>query len=52
MGCHVGLEFVRVGSGRGFPARLFGGGIEVVGEVLRVGVAHFPAFWETCVFRL
>lgn len=28
---HVGLNFFRVGAGRGFPAGFLGGGVEVVG---------------------
>ena len=39
---HVGLYLVRVGTGRGFPAGFLGGGVEVVGQVLGVGVSDFP----------
>lgn len=40
---HVQFQFLSVGVGRRFPARFFGGGVEVVGEVLGVGVANLPA---------
>ena len=46
---HVGLYLVRVGAGRGFPAGFLGGGIEVVGQVLGVGVPDLPLGGETGV---
>jgi len=39
---HVRFYFLRVGAGGWFPAGFLGGGIEVIGEVLRIGVADFP----------
>lgn len=42
VGCHVGFYFGGVGAGGGFPARFFGAGVEVVGEVFGVGVPNFP----------
>ena len=43
---HVCLYFLGVCAWRGFPARFLGAGVEVVGEVFRVGVADFPLGWE------
>lgn len=45
---HVDLELFGVGVRRGLPAGFFGGGTEVVGEVLGVGVANLPSCWKTC----
>lgn len=45
---HVRLKHLGVGAGGGLPARLLLRGIEVVGEVLGVAVADFPAGGETC----
>jgi hypothetical protein len=42
---HVDLEFVRVGSLRRLPSRLVRLLIEIVGEVLGVGMADFPVRW-------
>ena len=39
---HVGLELVRVGAGGRVPARVLAGRVEVVGQVLGVGVPHLP----------
>lgn len=49
---HVALELLSIGSWRWFPLRLFQGFVEVVGEVLRLGVANFPSGWKTCVSLL
>lgn len=49
VGGHVVLQLLGVGSCGRFPARDLLGGIEVVGEVLGVGVSHFPAGRETGV---
>ena len=46
---HVGLYLFRVGAGRGLPAGFLGGGVEVVGQVLGVGVSDFPLGGETGV---
>ena len=43
---HVCFYFFGIGAGGGFPAGFFGGGVEVVGEVFRVGVADFPGGGE------
>jgi len=40
--CHVCFYFFGVGAGGRFPAGFFGAGVEVVGKILRVGVADFP----------
>ena len=40
---HVGLDEGWVCAGGGLPAGFLGGGVEVVGEILGVGVADFPA---------
>lgn len=47
VGGHVELELLAVGAGGGFPARGAVDGVEVVGEVLGVGVANLPAGRET-----
>lgn len=44
---HVGFEEGGVGAGGGFPAGFLVGGVEVVGQVLGVGVAHFPGGGES-----
>ena len=44
---HVDLEGLRVGPGRRLPAGLFRRGIEIVREVLGVGVTDLPARWKT-----
>lgn len=49
VGGHVVLQLLRVGAGGGFPAGDLVGGVEVVGQVLGVGVADLPAGGETCV---
>lgn len=46
MGGHVMLELVGVGAGRGLPSRDLFSVVEVVGEVLGVGVADFPVGGE------
>lgn len=45
---HVVLQGFAVGVGWRLPARFLGAGIEVVGQVLAVGVPDFPAWWEAC----
>lgn len=42
---HVKRQFFGISLGRRLPARLFCGRVEVVGEVLRVRMADFPARW-------
>lgn len=49
MGGHVMLELLGVGSLWGFPSRDLLGGVEVVGEVLGVGMANFPVGRKTGV---
>lgn len=44
---HVMLELVAVGASGGLPSRDLVGGVEVVGQALGVGVAHFPVGGET-----
>lgn len=44
---HVFLELLRVRVGRRLPARDLLGGVEVIGEVLGVAVAHLPARGES-----
>jgi hypothetical protein len=44
---HELLELLRVGAGRRLPARDFLLAVEVVGQVLGVAVAHFPARGES-----
>lgn len=46
---HVGLDLVGVRARGRFPAGLFGGGVEVVGEVFGVGVPDLPLGGETGV---
>lgn len=46
---HVGLELLGVGTRWGLPAGFFGGAVEVVWEVFRVGVADFPGGGEAGV---
>jgi hypothetical protein len=46
---HVVLEFLGVGAGGGFPSRQLLGRVEVVGEVLGVGVSDLPARRKTGV---
>lgn len=47
--CHVGLELLSVGSRGWFPSRQFLAFVEVVGEVLGVGVSNFPSSGETVI---
>lgn len=44
---HVDLELVDVGARGGLPAGGLGRAVEVVGQVLGLGVADFPVFGET-----
>lgn len=46
---HVRFDLVGVGAGGWFPAGFFGGGVEVVGKVLGVGVPDFPLGGEASV---
>jgi len=46
VGGHEGFQGFGVGACRGLPAGFFGAGVEVVGEVFRVGVADFPGGGE------
>jgi len=46
---HVGFQLFGVGAGGGLPSGLFGGTVEVVGEVFGVGVADFPGGGEAGV---
>ena len=46
---HVRFYLVGIRTGGWFPARFFGGGVEVVGEVFRVGVTDFPLGGEAGV---
>lgn len=46
MACHELLQLVWVGACRGLPSRVFGLGMEVVREVLRVRAAHLPALGQ------
>lgn len=45
---HVVLQRLTVGLWRGLPSRLLGGGVEVVWQVLAVGVADLPACGQAC----
>lgn len=47
VGGHVVLEFLAVGSGGRFPTRDLFLGVEVVGQVLGVGVTNLPVGGET-----
>jgi hypothetical protein len=49
---HVVLQLLRVGALRGFPAGDLVGRVEVVREVLGVGVAHLPVGRETGISLL
>lgn len=49
VGGHVLFQLVGVGAEGGLPAGFFAGGVEVVGEVFGVGVAHFPGGGEAGV---
>lgn len=44
---HVDLELVNVGAGGGLPAGSLGRAVEIIREVLGLGVADFPVFGET-----
>ena len=46
---HVGFNFIWVCSCGWLPARFFGAGVEVVGEVFGIGVSDFPLGGETGV---
>jgi hypothetical protein len=46
---HVDFEFFGIGFRRWLPARLFCRRVEVVWEILRVGMANFPTGRKTCV---
>lgn len=46
---HVDFQFIGIGFRRWLPARLFCGRVEIVWEILRVGMANFPTGGKTCV---
>lgn len=46
---HVCLEFLGVGVLGWLPSRLMGLGIEVVREILGVGMSHLPVGRKACV---
>lgn len=47
VGAHVMLERLAIGAGGGLPSALLGRGIEVIREVLGVGVSNLPSAGET-----
>ena len=47
VGAHVMLEGLAVGAGRRLPSALLGRRVEIVGEVLGVGVSNLPAAGKT-----
>ena len=55
MRCHVCLQSLGIGALGWFPSRLLSGGVEVVGKVFGIGMAHLPVRREptsslqTCV---
>jgi hypothetical protein len=46
VGRHVGFQKAGVCAGGGLPARLLCQGVEVVGQVFGLGVAHLPGRWQ------
>ena len=48
--CHVDFKGFGVRARGRFPARLFNRRVEVVREVLGVGVADLPSGWKTCLY--
>lgn len=46
---HVDFQFIGIGFRRWLPTRLFCGRVEIVWEILRVGMANFPTGGKTCV---
>lgn len=51
VGAHVVFQCFAVGAARRFPSALFGGRVEVVGQVFGVGVPDLPAARESCSLR-
>jgi len=49
MGCHESLQLFGVGAGWWFPSGFFGGWVEIVREVLRIGMTNLPLRREPCV---
>lgn len=49
---HIDLELLGVGALWGLPPRVLLGGVEVVGQVLAVAVADFPAGGEAGLWLL
>jgi hypothetical protein len=48
---HVFFELLGIGTRGRFPSRVLGLGVEVVGEVLRVGAADLPALGQPSFLR-
>jgi hypothetical protein len=46
---HVYFQLIGIGFRRWLPARLFCRRVEIVWEILRVGMANFPTGGKTCV---
>jgi hypothetical protein len=46
---HVYFQLIGISFRRWLPARLFRRRVEIVWEILRVGMANFPAGGKTCV---
>ena len=51
VGAHVVLEGLAVGAGGRLPSALLGRGIEIIREILGVGVSDLPAARKTCSLR-
>lgn len=49
VGSHIMLKLLGIGAGGRFPSRELLGGVEVVGEVLGVGVSDLPSRRKTGV---
>lgn len=48
---HIFFELLGIGTRGRLPSRVLGLGVEVVGEVLRVGAADLPALGQPCFLR-
>lgn len=48
VGAHVVFQRFAVGAAGRFPSALFGGRVEIVGQVFGVGVSDLPAARQTC----
>ena len=46
--CHVVLQFVRIGPFGGLPVRLLRLRLEIVGQILGLGMAHLPWDGQAC----